>query len=95
MLPTTRRLNRLAIAALAAATCGFPAAAFVAVAHGDPTPRLVPARAVSATRPATVEFHNLSLCNSTLACPARRSAVGEVAPATARAIAAPALTRAG
>jgi len=42
MLPTTR-LNRLAIAALAAATCGFPAVALVPAASGDPAPRLTAA----------------------------------------------------
>ena len=46
MLLTTR-LNRLAIAALAAATCGFPAAALVPAASGDPAPRLTAALAAA------------------------------------------------
>jgi hypothetical protein len=49
MLPPPRRLNRLAIAALAAATCGFPAAALAPVASGDPAlPLVTPAPGLAA-----------------------------------------------
>jgi hypothetical protein len=47
MLPTARRLNRLVIAALAAATIGLPAAALLpAATPGDTAPSL----AAAATR---------------------------------------------